>query len=204
MPTGGSDQLPSLRGNNARSYFWELNLSFFLPTHQLVPHSVPYFMRSSLPKQVGSCACLGRRRFRWGRLVQALPSSPPSLVLLRFRFRPFVFSSLALSGFARFGPGVLVLVFAPSLFFCVHPLMSPLNNFHFIFTFISPSFVFSSSSPSHSSGPELSHFASAGCVCVEHLNRCETSTVPFVLSVDAGGLEPICLSSPTKLWHFGG
>ena len=169
MPTGGSDQLLALRGNNARSYFWELNLSFFLPTHQLVPHSVhsvPYFMRSSLPRQVGSCACLGRRRFRWGRLVQALPSSPPSLVLLCFLFRPSVFSSLALSGFARFGPGVLVLVFAPSLFFCAHPLMSPLNNFsfhlHFHLTFI----CFSSSCPSHSSGPELSHPASAGCVCV--------------------------------------
>ena len=42
--------------------------------------------------------------------------SPPPLVLVRFRRPPFFFS-LALSGFARSGPGVLVCVFSfPSFF----------------------------------------------------------------------------------------
>ena len=56
-------------------------------------------------------------------MAQALPSSPPPLVLFRFR-RPPRFSSLALSGLARSGQGMFVLVFAPSLFFCVPLLVS--------------------------------------------------------------------------------
>ena len=56
-------------------------------------------------------------RFRFVRLVQALLSSPPSAVLLVFVRRPPFFFSLALSGFARSGPGVLVCVFSvPSSF----------------------------------------------------------------------------------------
>ena len=99
------------------------------------------------------------------------------MVLFRFRLPPFFSSlaSLALSGFARFGPGVLALVFSPSLFFCVPLLVSRLSNssshLHFHLIFI----PFSSLSSYHSSGPELSHPASAGCVCVKHLNRCKTS-----------------------------
>ena len=46
-------------------------------------------------------------RFRFVRFVQALLSSPPPLVWFVVR-RPPLFFSLALSGFARFGPGVLV------------------------------------------------------------------------------------------------
>ena len=53
------------------------------------------------------------------------------------------------------------------------------------------------------------------CVCVKHLYRCKTSGLfccctycqglqRIFVKVKAGGLEPICLSSPTKLWHFGG
>ena len=53
-------------------------------------------------------------RFRSVRLVQALLSSPPSAGLLVFARRPPLFFSLAFSGFARSGPGVLVLVFSPS------------------------------------------------------------------------------------------
>ena len=55
---------------------------------------------------VGFAAVGWFRRFR--------PPAPP-LVLFRVR-RPPLFFSLALSGFARFGPNSLVLVFAPSSF----------------------------------------------------------------------------------------
>ena len=89
--------------------------------------------------------------FRFVRLVQALPSSPPPLVLFRVRRPPF-FSSLALSGLARSGPGVLVLVFALSLFFCVPLFASWLSNFHLIVILISLSFL-SSSPSSHLCGP---------------------------------------------------
>ena len=50
---------------------------------------------------------------------------PPPLVLLCVR-RPPLFSFLA--RFARSGPGVLVLVFAPPLFFCVPLIGSRLSN----------------------------------------------------------------------------
>ena len=126
-------------------------------------------MRSSLPRSVGSCARLGRRRFRCVRLVQALPSPPPPLVLLRVR-RPPLFFFLALSGFARSAPGVLVLVFAPSLFFCVPLLGSRLSSLsshshsHLIF---GPHFILIFTS--------FATLPKAGCVCVYHLNRCKTS-----------------------------
>ena len=85
---------------------------------------------------------------------------PPPLVLLRFR-RPPLFFSLALSGFARSGPGVLVLVFSFSLFFCVPLLLSRI--FHFTFMLIS------FSCPCH---PHLHLICQdvtlprAGCACV--------------------------------------
>ena len=66
---------------------------------------------------------------------------PPTLVLFRVR-RPPLFFSPALSGFARFGPGSLVLVFAPSFFFCVPLFASWLSNFHLNFIFTSSSFPF--------------------------------------------------------------
>ena len=79
--------------------------------------------------------------FRCVRLVQALPSSPPSAGLVpclsasAFLFPcPFRFCPL----WARF----LVLVFAPSLFFCVPLFASWLSNFHLIFIFTSSSFPF--------------------------------------------------------------
>ena len=53
-----------------------------------------------------------------------------------------VFSFLAFSGFARSGPGVFVLVFAPSLFFCVPLFASWLSNFLFMFIFTSLSLSF--------------------------------------------------------------
>ena len=41
-------------------------------------------------------------------------------------------------------------------------------------------------------------------VCAHHLNRCKNFCFA-ILSVNMQGeLEPICLSCPTKLWHFGG
>ena len=72
---------------------------------------------------------------------------PPPLVWFRFRRPPLFF--LALSGSARSGPGVFVLVFALSLFFCVLFFASWLSNFHphfhFHLTFISFIFIFISS-----------------------------------------------------------
>ena len=61
-------------------------------------------------------------RLRFVRLVQALLSSPPSAGLLGFARRPPLFFSLAFSGFARSGPGVLVLVFSPSSLLLRSPL----------------------------------------------------------------------------------
>ena len=78
-------------------------------------------------------------KFNW--LVQAPPSSPSSAGLVPFPSAS-VFSFLAFSGFARSGPGVFVLVFAPSLFFCVPLFASWLSNFHFMFIFISLSLSF--------------------------------------------------------------
>ena len=65
---------------------------------------------------------------------------PPPLVWFRFRRPPVFF--LALSGFARSGPGVFVLVFSLSLFFCVPLFAFWLSNFHFMFIFISLSLSF--------------------------------------------------------------
>ena len=58
--------------------------------------------------------------------------SPPALVLVRFRRRPLFFF-LALSGFARSRPGVLVFVFSLSLFLLRSPLGVPVKqvSFHF-------------------------------------------------------------------------
>ena len=91
--------------------------------------------------------------------------SPPPLVLFRV-CRPPLFFSLALSGFARSGPGVLVWVFAPSLFFCVPLLRSRLSNlsshFHFYLIFI-PLFIliFTSLHANHPASGRV-----CGCVCV--------------------------------------
>ena len=49
---------------------------------------------------------------------------PPPLVLVRFR-RPPLFFSLAFSGLARSGPGVLVLVFSPSPLLFAFPFSCP-------------------------------------------------------------------------------
>ena len=100
--------------------------------------------------------------------------SPPPLVLFCVR-RPPLFFSLALSGFARFGPGLPVLVFAPSLFFCIPLFASWLSNFHLIFIFTSSSFPFNFISfSSHCPDLNFPTLPLEG-VCVEHLNRCKTS-----------------------------
>jgi len=111
------------------------------------PPWVPYFMCLLLL----SAGRLGPSRARVGvgfrcvRLVQGwfrrfrLPPlrwSCSVSVGLRFSF------SLALSGFARFGPGFIVLVLSPSLFFCVPLFASWLSNFHLILIFTSSSFPF--------------------------------------------------------------
>ena len=94
------------------------------------------------------------------------------------RFRPapphrwFFFLSVGLrfsfllpfQGFARSGPGVLVWVFALSLFFCVPLLVSRLGKkIYFIFTFISSSLPSSSSPPPHCKQTSV-------CVCNVWIN----------------------------------
>ena len=108
--------------------------------------------------------CLGFAVVGWFRRF-CLPPGP--LVLLRFR-RPPLFFFLALSGFARSRPCVLVLVFSLSLFFCIPLLVSWLSIFHLIFMFISLSSLFSSSLSPHLSGPHPA--LSRVCVCVQRLN----------------------------------
>ena len=101
--------------------------------------------------------------FRLVRLVQALPSSPSSAGLfplsvgLRFSF-PLPFQGCPF--WARFH----VLVFSPSLFFCVPLFASWLSNFHFIVIFTSFSFSFFFIFISWS-GPQFSHPPAGGCVC---------------------------------------
>ena len=120
-------------------------------------------------------------------MVQALPSPPPPLVLLRVR-RPPLFFFLALSGFARSAPGVLVLVFAPSLFFCVPLLGSRLSSLsshshsHLIF---GPHFILIFTS--------FATLPKAGCVCVYHLNRCKTCLLFGHNSTLQGAPVPACL-----------
>ena len=113
-------------------------MCFWVLFHQLVPMGPLFHALIPSPGSFGSCAFSGRLRFRFGRLVQALPSSPPSLVLARFR-RPPLFFSLAFPGFARSGPGALVCVFS-FLPFLRSPLGFLLSNFsshfHRHFTFI--------------------------------------------------------------------
>ena len=63
---------------------------------------------------------------------------PPLLWLVFWPVVRPLFFFLALAGFARFGPGVLVLVFSLFPFpFCVPPLVFRLSNCHLIFIVIS-------------------------------------------------------------------
>ena len=134
-------------GNNARLSRVELS-----PCSVFFHFLTPNFMRSFSPLgRSGPARAEVGVGFLFVRLVQAFPSPPPPLVLFRVRRPPF-FSSLALSGLARSGPGVLVLVFALSFFFCVPRFASWLSNLHLIFILISLSFPSSSSSP-HLSRP---------------------------------------------------
>ena len=80
--------------------------------HQLVPHWSPISCFLPSPGRLAPSRAEIFVGFRCVRLVQALPSSPPSVGFgpcpstLRFFF------SLAFSGFARSGLGVLVCVFS--------------------------------------------------------------------------------------------
>ena len=126
-------------------------------------------------------ACLGRHCFRWGfRLVQALPSSPPSSGLGLLPSASAFSFPLPFQGSARSGLGVLVLVLSlgSSSSFCAFPVLCSCEvtftsfsfSLHFHLPFI---LIFTSSS-----GTSVCDPAWRGvCVCVEHLNRCKTSTV---------------------------
>ena len=100
--------------------------------------------------------------FRFVRLVGASVLPPPPLVLFRVRRPPLSFS-LALSGFARSGPGVLVCVFSFPLLLRSPPEVPVKYNhsshFHSHLIFI----PLSSSSSPHCKDTAL---PKAGCVCV--------------------------------------
>ena len=100
---------------------------------------VPYLMRAFLSR-----SGLGPSRSYVGfgsRLVGCVRRfCPPPLLWLVFWPVVRFFFFLALSGFARFGPGVLVLVFSLFPFpFCVPALVFRLSNCHLIFIVISMS-----------------------------------------------------------------
>ena len=105
---------------------------------------VPYFMCSCVlisPSRLGSARAgvgVGFAVVGWFRRVRP---PPPPLVLFRFRLPPLFFF-LAFSGFARVGPGFLVLVFFSFPLRCVPLFASWLSNFHLIFIFTSYSFPF--------------------------------------------------------------
>ena len=127
---------------------------------------------------------------------------PPSLlVLLRLR-RPPLFFSLAFSGFARSGPGVSVLVFSSSLFFCFPLLVSRLSSFCPIFMLISFSSPFHPHL--HLIHPDLNFLTLPRAVCVCVRDVCRDGKLHMSIFTHAGGMAPICLSSPMKLGHFGG
>ena len=158
-------------------------LVFFF--HQLVPHWSPISCVLPSPGRSGPSRaeiCVG---FCCVRLVQALPSSrlPPLRWSCSVSVGPPLFSSLALSGFARFGPGVLVCVL--SLFFCVPLFAFWLSNlsshFHVHLTFIPPFILiftsFSMAPPCQRQGV---------CVCVARLYRRKTSYYNIIYP-NAGG-----------------
>ena len=114
--------------------------------HQFSSTSSP-LVSCVLPLEVrfGSFACRGRFWLSPCRLCQALLSLPPLLVFWSV-FGPSsvrFFFSLALSGFARSGLGVFVLVFSLfPLLFCVPCLVSRLSSCHLISVVISFPFTF--------------------------------------------------------------
>ena len=108
----------------ARSCILELNPAVVSVFHQLVPHWSPISCVLPFVGRLGpACAKIGLGFAVVGWFRRLCPSPPP-LVLVRFRRPPLCFS-LVLSGFARSGPGVLVLVFSPSLFLLRSPSLCP-------------------------------------------------------------------------------
>ena len=134
---------------------------------------------SPVPGRSGSVRAQVGFVFAGVRLVQARPSSPPPLVLVFFRRPPLFPFPLPFQGSPV--PGKVCWcwcsLLVPPLLFCVPRLVFLLSNFHPIFIFISLSF------PCHphlhlTAGTSVFDPAWRGvCVCVEHLNRCKTSSV---------------------------
>ena len=81
-----------------------------------------HVLRAPVSGQVWVLVCLGRRGSCLVGCVRRFHPSSPPLVGFWPVVRPLFFS-LAFSGFARYGPGVLVLVFSPFFFFLL--LRSP-------------------------------------------------------------------------------
>ena len=150
-------------------YIWELNPMhvFWFLFNQLVPMG-PLF-HALLPSlgRFGSCAFSGRLRFRFVRLVQALPSSPPSSGL-----GPFP----SPSGFLFPCPFRVCPLRARCVGVCfLLPFLScvPLSGsgqvfFHLIFIVVSPSSCLISTFTPRP-GPELYFPTSVGCVYLWHV-----------------------------------
>ena len=145
----------------------------------------------------GSFACRGRFSSRLVGCVRRFRPPPSSCRCLARRPSAF-FSSLALSGFARSGLGVLVLVFSlfsfvllrspscvPVKYFVISLSSSSHLHFLFIFIFTFTSFVGAFKAPLLRGVYVF--------VCVKHPNRCKACTL-FV----AGGPWALGWHGPTK------
>ena len=138
-------------------------------------------MRAPLSRYVWVLACLGRLRFRRGRLVQALLSSPPSSCLVRYvglrSSFPLPFQGLPAPGQVCVCVCVLVFSLSPHLLLC-SPSRVPVKYFsshlHLHLIFISLSSPYLSHDPGLNCKPRFAVRVCV-CVCVEHLNRCKTS-----------------------------
>ena len=155
-------------------------------------------MCAPLSRWVWVLACLGRLRFRCGRLVQARLSSPPSAGLGVFPSASAFSFPLPFQGSPA--PGKVCWcwcsLLVPPLLFCVPRLVFLLSNFYPIFILSShfhfPVILIFTSQP----GPQFLT-PLGGCVCVEHLNRCKTSTVCFICS---GAVNLIPSTAQRRRW----
>ena len=160
----------------ARSCILELNPAVVSVFHQLVPHWSPISCVLPFVGRLGpACAKIGLGFAVVGWFRRFCPPPPPSAGLgLSPSASAFLFPCLFRVCPLR-ARCVGVGVFSFPLPFAFPLFVSRLSNSHFIFMFTSPSsfFILTFTSSSEFT-PCL-----AGCVCVEHLNRCKTSHRSF-------------------------
>ena len=173
------DLTTGLKWHNARLLGLGTESWFCSVFHQLVPHWSPISFSPPPPGRLAPSRSEVFVGSRCVRLVQALPSSPPSAGLgpCPSTLRSFFFF-LAFSGFARSGLGVLVCVYSLLLllrsplrvlvkYFSSHLHSHLIGHPPFILIFIS---LFT-----RTTLPE------AGCVCVYRLKRRKTSSYYIIL-----------------------